>query len=603
MPRPLEDLSLDLASLGAAYAGGVSPADVVDEVFARIEAAGDPGIFITLADRAAARKAAEALGPAPDGRPLWGAPFAVKDNIDAAGLPTTAACPAFVYQPPEDAVSVARLKAAGAIVIGKANLDQFATGLVGLRSPYPPPKNALDPALVPGGSSSGSAVAVARGLVSFALGTDTAGSGRVPAGLNNIVGLKPTVGAIPTKGVVPACKSLDCVSVFALSVDDAYRAFAVMAGPEPTDPFSRTFRTAPLGPKPETFRVGVPTPSTRSFGGDAGAQAVYEAALADIRTLGGEILEIDFEPFFAVASLLYNGPFVAERYEAIRKFIETRPDEIHPVTRKIIENARRFDAGHAFGGLYELAAMRRALIGWWDRIDLMMVPTFPRPRTVAEVTEHPVGLNSEFGTYTNFVNLLDLCALAVPSRPRPDGLPAGVTLIAPAGADGRLASIGEQIHAIGGTPLGALGLSAPAAPDRAPTPAPDEIALVVVGAHLSGMALNGELTRLGGRFLRAVKTAPIYRLYALPGKVARPGLLRVAPKDGAAISTEVWALPAASVGTFITGVPAPLGFGTLTLADGSTALGFLVEAEGVVGAEDITRFGGWRAYARSREAA
>ncbi|GLK78446.1 allophanate hydrolase [Methylopila turkensis] len=602
MTTPLAELRFDLASLAAAYAGGLSPVDVVDEVFARIEACGDAGIFISTFDRATARAAAAALGSAPDGRPLWGAPFAVKDNIDVAGAPTTAACPDFAHEATEDAVAVARLKAAGAIPVGKTNLDQFATGLVGLRSPYQPPLNAVDPALVPGGSSSGSAVAVARGLVSFALGTDTAGSGRVPAGLNNIVGLKPTVGAVPTKGVLPACRTLDCVSVFAQSVDDAYRAFAAMAGLEPSDPFSRSVRTTPIGPAPSRFRVGVPTPASRSFGGDVGAEAAFAATLEDVRALGGEVVELDFEPFFAVASLLYNGPFVAERYEAIRSFIESRGEAVHPVTRKIIESARRFDAASAFGGLYELAAMRRTLAPSLGAVDMLLVPTFPRPRTVAEVTEHPVGLNSEFGTYTNFVNLLDLCALAVPGRPRPDGLPAGVTLIAAAGADARIAAVGERLHELGGTSIGALGLPAPAAPERAPTPAPDEIEMVVVGAHLSGMALNGELTRHGGRFLRAVDTAPLYRLFALPGKVARPGLLRVG-EGGSAIATEVWALPASAVGPFIAGVPSPLGFGTLVLADGSTALGFLVEPKGVEGADDITRFGGWRAYMRERAAA
>lgn len=603
MTHDTKGLTFDLGSLRAAYASGVRPTEVVEEVFDRINACGDPGIFISLADRAAIREAAEALGAAPDDRPLWGVPCAVKDNIDVSGLETTAACPAYAYTPTEDAVAVARLKAAGALVIGKTNLDQFATGLVGLRTPFPVPLNALNPALVPGGSSSGSAVAVAKGLVSSALGTDTAGSGRVPAGLNNIVGLKPTLGAVPIKGVVPACKSLDCVSVFALSVEDAYAAFSAMAGYEPTDPFSRDVRTAPLGAAPPKFRVGVPTPQTRSFGGDPAAEAAYEATLADVAALGGEIAELDFEPFFAVAGLLYSGPFVAERQEAIRGFLDTNADDVHPVTRQIIEGARRFDAGHAFGGMYELAAMRRSLSVPLGSVDCLLVPTYPRPRTVEEVMAHPIGLNSEFGVYTNFVNLMDLCALAVPGRPRPDGLPAGVTLIAAAGADAKLAAIGEKLHATGGTALGALGLPAPEAPERAPAPAPDEIEMVVVGAHLSGMALNGELTRLGARFLRAVDTASCYRLYALPGKVARPGLIRVAEGEGAAIATEVWALPSANVGRFVTSVPSPLGFGTLRLADGSTAFGFMAEAIAAEGAEDITAFGGWRAYQRKQAAA
>jgi len=594
------DLALDLASLRAAYAGGASPAAVIDEVFDRIDRCGDPGIFISLADRAAARAAAAALGQAPDARPLWGAPFAVKDNIDVAGLPTTAACPAFAYSPDENATAVERLIAAGAIVIGKTNLDQFATGLVGLRTPYPAPLNAVDKELVPGGSSSGSAVAVARGLVSFALGTDTAGSGRVPAGLNNIVGLKPTLGAIPTRGVVPACRTIDCVSVFALSVEDVYTVFSAASGYDPADPFSRDVRTAPIAPLPEALRIAVPNAASRRFGGDAAAEAAFDAALADAAALGASIVELDLEPFFAVASLLYEGPFVAERYEAIRSFIETRPDEMHPVTRAIIESARRFDAASAFGAHYRLAELRRELSAVWNRIDAMMVPTYPRPRTVAEVTAEPVRLNSEFGTYTNFVNLLDLCALAVPARPRPDGSPAGVTLIAPAGADARLAALGEKIHATGGTPLGATRRAPAPAPVRAAAAAAGEIELVVVGAHLSGMKLNGELTGCGGRFLRASQTTPDYRLFAIEGAIPRPGLLRVPDGEGSAVATEVWALPPEGFGRFVAGIGAPLGIGVVRLADGSSPKGFLAEAEGVKGAKEITSFGGWRAYMAER---
>ena len=597
MTPSLSDLALDLSSLRSAYAQGASPEAVIDEVFARIDGCGDPGIFISLADRTAARAAAAALGAAPDGRPLWGVPFAVKDNIDVAGLPTTAACPAFAYQPEKSAVAVERLVAAGAIPVGKTNLDQFATGLVGLRTPYPAPLNAVSPDIVPGGSSSGSAVAVARGLVSFALGTDTAGSGRVPAGLNNIVGLKPTLGAVPTMGVVPACRTIDCVSVFALSVDDAYAVFSAASGFEPADPFSRDVRASTIAPAPGTFTIAVPDAASRRFGGDRGAEAAFDAAVADVAALGATVVELDFEPFFAVASLLYEGAFVAERYEAIRSFIEEQPEEMHPVTRAIIESARRFDAASAFGAQYRLAEMRRELSSVWTGVDAMLVPTFPRPRTVAEVTAEPVRLNSELGTYTNFVNLLDLCALAVPARPRPDGLPAGVTLIAPAGADARLAALGGKIHAMGGTPLGATGRPPAPAPDRAGArAAAGEIELVVVGAHLSGMKLNSELTGCGARFLRASQTTPDYRLFALEGAIPRPGLLRVADGQGAAIATEVWALPPEGFGRFVAGIGAPLGIGVVRLADGSTPKGFLAEAEGVKGAREITDFGGWRAY-------
>jgi allophanate hydrolase len=603
MTTALADLAFDLASLKSAYAGGLSPVAVIEEAFARIEAAGDPGIFIALADREAALAEARALGSAPDGRALWGMPFAAKDNIDVAGLPTTAACPDFAYQPTKDAEVIARLKAAGAIVVGKTNLDQFATGLVGLRTPYPAPLNAVDPTLAPGGSSSGSAVAVARGLVAFSLGTDTAGSGRVPAGLNNIVGLKPTVGAVPTEGVLPACRTLDCVSVFATTVDDAYSVFQAIAGYSASDPFSRAFPKPPIAPLPPSFHVLVPDATSRRFSGDAAAPAAFDATVADLKALGAELTEIDLEPFFAVANLLYDGPFVAERYEAIRAFIEEKPDALHPVTRKIIEGARRFDAANAFGALYKLAEFKRALCGVWASADAMLVPTYPRPNAVAAIEAEPVALNSEFGTYTNFVNLLDLCALAVPGRPRADGKPAGVTLIAPAGHDFRIAAIGEALHLAGGVTVGATGRAPSPAPARTAAAGPDEMELVVVGAHLSGMALNGEVTKLGGRFLRAVETERSYKLYALPGKIPRPGLLRVADGQGAAIATEVWALPKAAIGPFVSAIPSPLGFGTLKLADGTTPFGFLVEPEGLVGAEEITHFGGWRAFIGATKAA
>ncbi|MFC7052079.1 allophanate hydrolase [Hansschlegelia quercus] len=603
MTTALADLAFDLASLRSAYAAGLSPLAVVEEAFARIEAAGDPGIFIALADRDAAIAEARALGSSTDGRALWGVPFAVKDNIDVAGLPTTAACPDFAYQPERDAEVVSRLKAAGAIVVGKTNLDQFATGLVGLRTPYPAPLNAVDPALAPGGSSSGSAVSVARGLVAFSLGTDTAGSGRVPAGLNNIVGLKPTVGAVPTEGVLPACRTLDCVSVFANSVDDAYSVFQAMAGYCASDAFSRDFAKPSIAPLPPSFRVLIPDAASRRFAGDAAAETAFDATIADLKGLGAQTTEIDLEPFFAVASLLYDGPFVAERYEAIRSFIEEKPEALHPVTRKIIQGAVRFDAANAFGALYKLAELKRALGGVWASADAMLVPTYPRPHTVAAIEAEPIALNSEFGTYTNFVNLLDLCALAVPGRPRADGKPAGVTLIAPAGHDFRIAAIGEALHIAGAVPVGATGRAPSPAPARAAAAGPDEMELVVVGAHLSGMALNGEVTKLGGRFLRAVDTERSYKLFSLPGKVARPGLLRVRTGEGAAIATEVWALPKSAIGPFVSAIPSPLGFGTLRLADGTTPFGFLVEPEGIVGAEEITRYGGWRAFIGATKAA
>ena len=592
--------SFDRASLHKAYAGGLDPRRVIAESFSRIAAQDDPGIFITLT-QAAAERALAALGPfAPDAKPLWGLPFAIKDNIDLEEVPTTAACPAFAFEPDRSATAVARLLAAGAVPIGKTNLDQFATGLVGVRTPYPVPRNSFDPAVVPGGSSSGSAVAVAKGLVSFALGTDTAGSGRVPAGLNNLVGLKPTLGVVPVRGVLPACQTLDCVSIFALTVPDAWATLRAMAGYDPDDPWSKRLDVGEIATLPPLVRVGMPDRSSRKFFGDARSEAAFDRALRLLDDLGVDTVELDFSPFFTVADLLYEGAWVAERYAAIRAFIESRPEALHPTTARIIKGAERLSAADAFEGLYRLAALRRATEPVWRDVDMLIVPTVPRAFTVADLDADPIGPNSALGTYTNFVNLLDLCALAVPGPFRADGFPAGVTLIGQRGCDGTLAALGAALHAAAAVPLGATGTPLPHYIARSSAAAFDEVELVVVGAHLSGMPLNGELTSLGGRFLRRVETTSDYRLYALPGNAPpRPGLVRVADRKGAAIATEVWAIPVETFGRFASGVAAPLGIGTVRLADGSSPKGFLCEAAGVDGAEDISAYGGWRHFMRS----
>ncbi len=523
-------IDLDIARLHKSYADGLAPADVIADVYRRIAAADDPGIFITLVDEAAAQAAVAALPPFdPGALPLWGVPFAVKDNIDVFALETTAACPAYAYVAKESAAVVQRLLEAGAILIGKTNLDQFATGLVGVRTPYPVPKNACDPALVPGGSSSGSGVAVARGLVTFALGTDTAGSGRVPAALNNIVGLKPSRGAVSVRGVVPACKTLDCVSIFAATTDDAWRVMQVAAVRDPADPWSRSFSLgAPVAPP--AVRFGIPDRAGRIFG-SAEAEAAYDAALA---LLPGRPLAVDLAPFFAAAALLYEGAWVAERYAAIRDFIEARPGALHPVTRAIIEGATRLSAADAFDGIYRLAELASATGDLWRAIDVLVVPSIPDICTLDDVARDPIGANSRLGTYTNFVNLLDLAALAVPGPLRSDGRPAGVTLIAPAGRDALLAAVAETLHAKAGVPLGATGKPLPPPPVRVAAAPAGTVGLAVVGAHLSGMALNHELTERGATFVKAVETLPAYRLYALPdGPPARPGMVRVA-EGGAA---------------------------------------------------------------------
>jgi allophanate hydrolase len=592
-------VSETVAAIVAAHrAGTVSPADTIRRSYARIRAHGDDAVFITLREEAEAVAEAEALAAAgPEDRPLYGVPVAVKDNIDVAGLPTTAACPAFAYEPTHDATVVARLKRAGAIVIGKTNLDQFATGLVGVRTPYGIPRNAIDPALIPGGSSSGSAVAVAAGLVPLALGTDTAGSGRVPAGLNNIVGLKPSLGLVSTAGVVPACRSLDCVSIFALTTDDAWTALAAIAAPDDADPYSRARPFGQIGALPPGLRIGVPLEGQRIFFGDDASARAYDVAIARCVTLGAALVEIDMEPFYEAARILYDGPRVAERYVLLRSLLASAPEAIHPITRKVIEQGARPSAADAYAAGYRLEELRRVSDQVFTRVDALLLPTAPTVYTVEQVLADPIQLNSRLGTYTNFVNLLDLCGLSIPSSIREDGAPFGVTLLAPAGHDALLASIGRIMHAQSKLPLGALGVMQPPPATLPLPPGSGEIALAVVGAHLSGMPLNGELKAQGARFLHAAKTAPDYRLYALAGSnPAKPGLLRVSKDAGASIEVEIWALPDDGFGRFVGAVPPPLSIGTLKLADGGNVKGFLVEAEAVAGARDISQFGGWRAY-------
>jgi allophanate hydrolase len=563
----------------------LTPTESVRKALARLRAIDDPAIFISLKSEAEVLAEAAALEAAgPDGKPLFGLVFAVKDNIDVLGLDTTAACPAFAYRPERPAHVVERLVAAGAIALGKTNLDQFATGLVGVRSPYGVPRNALRAGLIPGGSSSGSAVAVATGIADFALGTDTAGSGRIPAGMNGIVGLKPTLGLLSSRGMVPACRTLDTVSVFAGTVELARRVTAVAAGYDPADAYSRRLPPISAGAAPESFRVGVPPVAQRKFFGDSAAEAAYAADLERLQGLGAAIVELDFEPLYRVALLLYEGPWVAERYAATKPLIESRPEAFHPVTLKIISGATKLSAVSAFEAMYRLAELKRETLPLIESVDCLAVPTVPRMYSVAEVEADPVALNSNLGTYTNFVNLLDLAAISVPCGKRSDALPSSLTLIGRAGSDSHLAALAQLIE------RGVRG----AAPQRV---AADRIEIAVVGAHLSGLPLNHELTGAGGVFVRAADTRPDYRLFALPNtNPPKPGLLRVADGEGAAIATEVWALDPAAFGAFVARIPAPLGIGTLRLADGTTPKGFVVEAEAVRGATDVSGYGGWRAF-------
>ena len=585
------------AILAAHRAGTLSPAQTVARSFQRIRDHNDPAIFISLRDEADAVREAEALSARDAARlPLYGIPVAVKDNIDALGLPTTAACPAFSYSPAHDATSVARLRAAGAIIIGKTNLDQFATGLVGVRSPYGIPNNPLRSDLIPGGSSSGSAVAVSAGLVPLALGTDTAGSGRVPAMLNNIVGLKPSLGLISTAGVVPACRTLDCVSVFSLTVDDAMTALSAMAGPDGADPFSRNRPLAAMDAFPSQLRLGVPRNGQLIFFGDKASEKAYGEALARWTALGATFVEFDLEPLYETARLLYEGPWVAERYLVIRNLLASSPDAIHPITREITAAGARLTAADTFAALYRLQALRRIAERAFANIDALVLPTAPTVYSTAQVLANPVELNSRLGTYTNFVNLLDLCGLALPAAMRPDGIPFGITLLAPAGHDAQLASIGRVFHSDTKLTMGAKGLPQPPLATFAAGVDGGEIAIAVVGAHLSGMALNSELKALGGRLLEATATAPDYRLYALATTPPKPGMLRVAQGAGSSIELELWALSAAAFGKFVAAIPPPLSIGTVRLADGRGVKGFIVEPAEVGGARDISAFGGWRAF-------
>ena len=589
---------LDIATLAEGYrSGAFTPLQVIEAVIARLDTADDPAVWISRFSDATLRAAARELGTTPDpAKPLWGIPYAVKDNIDVAGLATTAACPAFAYDPIADAEVVARLTAAGAIVVGKTNLDQFATGLNGTRSPHGAPRSVFGEAFVSGGSSSGSAVAVASGLVAFALGTDTAGSGRVPAAFNNLVGVKPTKGIVPSTGLVPACRSLDCITVFAATADDATLVRRVMQGHDRRDPYSRPFapRALPL----TGFRFGVLGDGEREFFGDREVEALYDAAIARLTGLGGTAVEIDYAPFRDCAELLYGGPWVAERLAAIDDFYATRAGDMDPTVAAIVGGAKRFSAVDAFDGAYALEALRQKTDAEWAKVDVLLLPTAPTIYTVEAMRADPIRLNSNLGRYTNFVNLLDCAAIAVPAGFRADGLPAGVTLIGPAFSDDALAVLGDRLHrALGTGPGKDREATLPGAP-LAPS-AEGMIPIGVVGAHLSGMPLNVQLTSAGGVLMQATRTAPDYRMFVLPDTVpAKPGVIRDPGFAGPGLEIEVWGLPPAAAGAFVTAIPAPLGIGKVRLADGSEVSAFLCEAHAVVGAKEITALGSWRVHVR-----
>ena len=599
---PASDRSLAIADLADAYRQHrLTPMQLVRELFARIAAMNDRGIWISLVPLASALQQAQDLESRDRASlPLYGIPFAIKDNIDLTGVPTTAACAAFAYTPERSAYVVQRLIDAGAMPIGKTNLDQFATGLVGTRSPYGVCHNSFDPAYISGGSSSGSAVAVATGLASFSLGTDTAGSGRVPAAFNNLVGLKPTCGRLSTAGVVPACRTLDAISIFAVSAPDAARVCRVAEGFDEAEPYSRRVPSSSVVSLARgQFRFGIPQPQQLQFFGDEEYRRLFEVAVARLESLGGRCVPIDFAPFSETAQLLYGGPWLAERYLVIESLLREAPDALNPVTRRVIAEGARPSAADAFRAQYRLQTLRRTSGRVWNDIDVLVTPSAGTIYPIADVEADPLQLNSNLGFYTNFVNLLDLAAVAVPAGFNDVGLPFGVTLIGPAWSDYELLALGARFQHSESSRQGALNWAVPADPGFDWAQPATSVAVAVCGAHLEGLPLNHQLRELGAVLLERTRTATQYRLYALPGGPPyRPGLVRV-DQPGAAIEVEVWSLPIAGFGAFVARIPAPLAIGKVRLADNREVSGFLCESLAVTGAVDITRHGGWRAYLAS----
>lgn len=570
-----------------------TPTEVIDLALRRADQAVQRHVWITRLSREQLLRYAHALEQrSMQELPLYGVPFVIKDNIDLAGVPTTAGCAEYSYVPAQSSAVVQSLLDAGAIPLGKSNLDQFATGLVGTRSPYGACRNSFNAEYVSGGSSSGSAVAVATGLASFALGTDTAGSGRVPAAFNNIVGLKPSVGRISTRGVVPACRSLDCVSIFALTADDAAAVLSVVEGFDSQDPYSHVIANASI----EGRRFGVPRPNQLQFFGDSEYARLFDQAVARIDSLGGSVTEIDFAPFLDSAGLLYEGPWVAERYAAIEGFIHGHAGAMHPVTRQVIEAGKAPSAADAFKAQYRLMALKRASEQAWDKVDVILTPTAGTIYEIARVETDPIRTNTTLGYYTNFMNLLDLTGVAIPAGFRSDGLPFGVTIVGRSATDHALLALAGELHREYTDRLGVLDCAMQEPPKSVSARRAGYIEVAVCGAHMDGLPLNWQLRDRGGYWVRSTRTAAKYRLFALSGgPPRRPGLLRM-NGGGTSIAVEVWSLRSAEFGSFVEGIAAPLGIGKIELLDGETVPGFLCESYAAEGAIDVTELGGWRAY-------
>jgi allophanate hydrolase len=592
--KDLSELSLNIGSLQAHYkSGSLNPSDVIREVYRRIEVYADNPIWIYLVPEVEAVRAAEALTGAVSS-PLFGIPFAIKDNIDAAQLATTAGCPEFSYVAETDATVVGLIKKEGGILIGKTNMDQFATGLVGARSPYGACSGVFNRDYISGGSSSGSALAVAVGLVSFALGTDTAGSGRVPAAFNNIVGFKPSRGVLSAHGVVPACRSLDCVSIFSLTAEDAASVFSVTAAYDSSDPYSR--RSSPQRSVPSTCRIGIPLRENLQAV-EAGYLSLFTRAQERLASLGHTVTEVDVSPLLQAAQLLYGGPWVAERFAAVGQFVKKHADAVHPVVRDIILGGEKYSAADAFNAQYALEGLRQESLSVWNGIDFLALPTAPDIFQIADVERDPVALNSRLGVFTNFLNLLDLAGIAVPAGFRPDGLPFGITIVGQAFSDRALLSVASSYLYSLRPFLGGTNLPYPESPIAAREVNSGRTLIAVVGAHLTGEPLNYQLTDRDARFVRRGKTAPSYQLYALPGtSPPKPGLVRMGAEGGVSIDLEIWDLPLSEVGGFLNQVPSPLTIGLIHLSDGRTVKGFLCEEIAVQDAENISAFGGWKSY-------
>lgn len=575
-----------------------TPADVIQQLLDAAERAAARNVWITRLSRDEVMRHVAALESRDiETSRLYGIPFVIKDNIDLSGVPTTAGCPRFAYTPARSAAVVDKLLQAGAIPLGKTNLDQFATGLSGTRSPYGACRNSFDAAFIAGGSSSGSAVAVATGIASFGLGTDTAGSGRVPAAFNNVVGLKPSLGRLSTRGVVPACRSLDCVSIFALTAEDAGRVLDVAEGFDAEDPSARHLgNTALAGMRPGGITFGVPRREQLQFFGDSAYARLFDTTVQGLRELGAVPVEIDFSPFIEAARLLYEGPWVAERYAAVGRFIDAHPDATLPVTAQIITGGKTPSAVEAYEAQYRLLALKRASEAVWSTVDLILTPTAGTIYPIAAMEADPVRLNTNLGYYTNFMNLFDLAGVALPAGFREDGLPFGVTLIGPVASERALLAQAGALHRVCSDTLGATGLQLPASRDCKPRLAPGHMALAVCGAHMQGLPLNAQLRERAAYLLDRTRTAARYRLFALPGgPPQRPGLVRVS-SGGAAIEVEIWGLSAEALASLLAIVPAPLGIGHVELESGTLVPGFICEAYAAAAATDITSYGGWRAY-------